>query len=484
MLKINITVFSILFFGNVLLSQRVWSLEKCIQHVQMSNTTSMRHANLEVEKNKIIQRREEAQRQPDLGFSSNLGLNLGRTVDPSTNVFGNQSTLYNNFSLRGNYSLYDGNQTKKKIEKSRLAVKSAQAQADQLSKNLSLEVVQAYLRILMAQEQLANSKKNLAQTESWFQQTKNLVDAGLQSLADLRNVEIQKARDEQKIIEQQNFLDRSYVELKLILEIDPSLSLKIKKPKNIPQPTEAIEHLSFKKIYAKALKSQPGVEGGELLLQSLELDREIALAEKKPTANLFGGVWTNYSSAILDYSKPDYSNSFETKAEGLVSIEGIEGGDPIPITYFGQGGIEYPRTPYFNQIGNNLGYGVGVNIYVPILDKKSSKLNADIAQINFRQKQEENIQFKQQLRTNIQNAIADVQAAAKKLKAAEKSFNLLKESMLSMKNRLAMGNVSAFEYKTTLNEKDSAQIELVIAKYEFLLKKMIVEFYEGKKLKI
>ena len=54
MQKITLTVFSILLFGNVLTAQRTWSLEKCIQHVQQSNTTTMRHANLEVEKNKII----------------------------------------------------------------------------------------------------------------------------------------------------------------------------------------------------------------------------------------------------------------------------------------------------------------------------------------------------------------------------------------------------------------------------------------------
>ena len=135
-----------------------------------------------------------------------------------------------------------------------------------------------------------------------------------------------------------------------------------------------------------------------------------------------------------------------------------------------------------SQIGENFGYGVGVNVYVPILDKKASKLNAEIARVNYRQKQEENIQFKQQLRTDIQNAISDVQAAVKKLAAAEKTLTLLEASIVSMKNKLSLGNINAFEYKTILNDRDSAEIELVLAKYEFILKKMIVEFYEGKKL--
>ncbi len=481
MQKITLTVLSILFLGNVLTAQRTWSLEKCIQHVQQNNTTSLRHANLEVEKNKIILERTEAERQPDLGFSTNIGLNLGRTIDPTTNDFRNASTLYNSFRLESNYTLYDGNQTKKRIEKSSLAVQSAQADADQLAKDLSLRVLQAYLTILMAEEQLSNAKKNLSQTESWMRQTKNLVNAGIQSPADLGNVEIQIARDEQKIIDRQNYLDRSYVALKQILELDPSQSLKIERPKKITQPDESIKNLSFNSIYARALKTQPSVDGGEIELKSLKLDKDIALAEKKPLVSLFGGIWTNYSSGIMELND---SNTFLDTiiSPYFVSIPGPD--IDVPASEIIESGFELKNKRYLSQVGDNLGYGVGVNVYVPILDRKSSKLNAEIAQVNYRQKQEENIQFKQQLRTDIQNAILDVQAAAKKLEAAEKTLTLLEASIVSMKNKLSLGNINAFEYKTILNDRDSAEIELVLAKYEFILKKMIVEFYEGKKLKL
>jgi len=127
---------------------------------------------------------------------------------------------------------------------------------------------------------------------------------------------------------------------------------------------------------------------------------------------------------------------------------------------------------------------VGVNVYVPILDKKASKLNAELAKINYLQIQEDNELFKQQLRIEIQNAIIDLNTSVDKLQATEKTLKLLEDQLVSMKNRLNLGNINAFEYTTLLNDRDLAEIELVIAKYEFLLKKMIVEFYEGKRLKI
>lgn len=483
--RILITVFTFLFLGNVLSAQRTWSLEKCIDHVQSNNTTATRYANLEIEKNKFIQEKNEAARQPDLGFGTNLGLNLGRTLDPSTNDFGTASTLYNNFSLEGDYTIFDGNRTKKRIEQSRLKVLASQADADQLSKDLSLQVLQAYLRILMMEEQLTNTKQNLAQTEDWYRQTQNLINAGLQSQADLRSVEIQKARDEQKIIEQQNFVDRSYVALKLILELDPSLSLKVEKPKKMPQPDKNIENLSFTNVYTKALRSQPGVEGGELHLQSLRLDEDIARAANKPFVSLFAGFYTNYSSGIQDFTNPDTSNiefipqSFDVNFRGDdINEIGAE------LTLFEQTNIKYPSISYFKQLGNNLGAGVGVNVYIPILDKKASMLNGEIARINYLQKQEDNIQFKQRLRTEIQNAIADVQNAAENLKAVEKTHQLLEQQITSMQNKLNLGNINAFEFRTILNERESAQIQRVIAKYDFLLKKMVVDFYEGKELSL
>jgi len=483
--KITFAVLSILFFANIISAQRVWSLEKCIQHVQDNNTTMMRSANLEIERSKVLQERAEAQKQPDLGFGTNLGLNFGRSVDPSTNAFSTASTLYNNFSLESDYTLYDGNRTNKRIKKSKLDVKAAQADAEQMSKDASLEVLRAYLRILMAEEQLANTKKNLAQTESWFRQTKNLVQAGLQSQADLRNVEIQKARDEQNIIEYQNFLDQSYVALKLILEIDPSLSLKVEKPKNIPEPSKTLKELSFKSTYSKALKSQPGVEAGETYLESLKLAEEIAKTGKAPQVSLFGGIYTNYSSGIEDGSSPDFTNATTEATDPIpVMITQIDPDEPIEATFFRQNGVTFPNIPYFQQIGNNVGVGVGVNFYIPILDKRATQLNGEIAKIDYLQKQEENLRFKQKLRTDIQNSIADVKAAAAKLAATEKTFQLLEKQTSSMRNNLNMGNINAFEFATLLNQKDTAEIDLVIAKYEFLLKKMVVEFYEGKKLSL
>lgn len=470
-----LTIFSILFFGNVLLAQRVWSLEKCIEHVVNNNTTTMRRANFDIEKNKVIQEREEAERQPNLNFATNLGLNLGRALDPSTSSFQTSSILYNNFALESDMTLYDGGQTKKRIKKSKIDIKAAQAEVDQLSKDISLEVVRAYLRILMAEENLENVKKNLAQTESWYQQTKNLVKGGLRSQADLREVEIQKARDEQRIIETQNFIDQSYVALKLILEIDPSLSLKVEKPKKLSEPSKTAKELSFKEVYAKALKSQPGVEGGELQLESLEIAEKIARGTKAPYVSLFGGVYTNYSSSIRESI---FGSVIDTQ---IVEFETLPPGEIITTR---QEEIDAPKTNYLKQLGMNLGLGFGVSLTFPILDRKSSKLNGELARLDFLQKQEDNLQFKQKLRTEIQNAIADVNAAAAKLKAVEKTHKLLEAQIVSMKNRFNQGNVNAFEYKTTINERDTTEIELVIAKYEFLLKKMVVDFYEGKKLSL
>ncbi|MEM6965097.1 MAG: TolC family protein [Bacteroidota bacterium] len=482
MKKITITVLSIFLWGNIIHAQRTWSLEKCIRHVKQNNTSNMRRANLEVEKSKKLQERATAQKLPNLGFGTNLGLNTGRVIDPSTNDFLTSTLTYNNLSLEGNYTLFDGGQNNKRIAQSKLDIQAAEKDMEQLSQNLTLQVVRAYLQILMAEEQLTNAENNLKQTETWFRQTQNLVKTGLRSNSDLREVEIQKSIDEQNIITAQNLIDRSYIQLKQVLEIDPSLSFKIEKPKELPEPDEKIENLDFKKIYAKALKTQPGIEAGEFRLQSLKLEEDIAEATKKPSVSLFSGLYTNYSSGISDFTRPDTSGSFEIATPAEVILPGET--EPSTLFFVSDSGIDYPAKNYFKQLGENVGFGVGVNVYVPIFDRKSSQINSELAKINYLQVQEDNLLFQQQLRTDIQNAIINVQAASETLKGAEKTFQLLEKSLVFTKNKLDLGNINTFQYTTQLNEKDRAQIELVIAKYDFLMKKMIVEFYEGKKLSL
>ena len=118
--KILIPLFFIFLIGNSVTAQRVWTLERCLKHVEASNSPTIRLAKIDVDRAKVLQRKAQAKRQPTVSLAVDLGANFGLVGDPVTGNNQNQSIIYNTFYLQGNYSLYDGGRTKKEIERSEL----------------------------------------------------------------------------------------------------------------------------------------------------------------------------------------------------------------------------------------------------------------------------------------------------------------------------------------------------------------------------
>ena len=477
--KISPLFFCIFLMGNIVSAQRVWSLERCLKHVEASNSPSIRLAKIGVDRAKVLQRKAIAKRQPTLSLGVDLGVNLGRVDDPVTGIYDNQSIIYNTLYLQGNYSLYDGGQIKKEIERSDLEVQVSEAEEQQLIQDMTLEVLQAYLSILLAEEHLENAKNNLQQTNDWLAQMQKKVKGGIYSKSDLQTVEIQKARDEQTIIDRQNFVDKNYVQLKILLEMDPSQPLKIEKPDNITFTKDDLKKLPFSRVYNRALNSQPAFKIGDLKVKSAQLEEEIARGSKKPTVDLYAGVWSSYSSATEDFSSPKRTFKDTVALENAFFEETMLPNDNLlhEVNRF-----EYYKEVYPKQIFSNLGYGLGVRVNVPILDQKVSQLDSEIAHLNMKEAQEEDNERKQQLKGDIQNAILDVEAADKKLKAIEKTYRLSENSVEFMRKKLSYGKVGAFELKVAMSEKDEVQTQLVLAKYDYLLKKMVIDYYEGRPL--
>ncbi|MEO0776248.1 MAG: TolC family protein, partial [Bacteroidota bacterium] len=78
--------------------------------------------------------------------------------------------------------------------------------------------------------------------------------------------------------------------------------------------------------------------------------------------------------------------------------------------------------------------------------------------------------------------IADARAAKKALDAAQKSVDALQLSYENTEKRFKVGAVNTFEFTTAKNNLDQAQINLIVAKYDYLFRLKVVDFYEGKKI--
>ena len=162
---------------NFSLAQKQWSLEKCIQRA-INNSVLIRQGEVAIQQSELSSIANKYSRYPDLNASSSFGYSFGLTIDPTTNSFINNSAGTNTWSLNSSVVLYNGGRINNTIEQAAYDIKSAKADMQQNEYEIALGVANAYLNILLAEEQLLNATKQMELTETQLKQTEKLIQVG------------------------------------------------------------------------------------------------------------------------------------------------------------------------------------------------------------------------------------------------------------------------------------------------------------------
>ena len=184
---------------------------------------------------------------------------------------------------------------------------------------------------------------------------------------------------------------------------------------------------------------------------------------------------SNYSNKILNVTKGK---------QGTVEVaQVVRIGTQTQTVYFTQPTItDIPKKTYGSQISDNLGQGVGLQLQIPIFDGFQRRIAVDRQKLNVESQSIALDRNKQQLKSDVQTAIANSKAARKQYEAAQRTFEALKAAFDATEKRLATGGANSFEYTQARSNVDNAERDVTVAKFDYLFKVKIVEFYEGKKM--
>jgi len=464
-----------LFLITTAAAQDTWSLERCIRYAQENNIT-VQQAGANVKISALAQQQAKALRLPNVSATSNLGRQFGRTIDPTTNQFSTTSTGYNSVNLNAGISLFNGGQIHHSVKQAGWDVQAATADAAQTINNLALQVARAYLNILLASEQLKNSQRRVVQSQEQLNLTQKLIDAGTTPMAEKYNYIAQVARDEQSVVTAQNNLDLGYLSLKQLMQLDPDFDLRIEQPVvNIPAVALS-EAAAMTDLYNVATTTQPNIQAADFRIKSAEEGIGIARSVYYPSVSAFANLSSNYSSqfvTITPYGEP---------MPGEPQTIFIDG-QPVQFST-GQRAFNINKVPYFNQLDQNFGQGVGVSINVPIYQNGRTRLSVERARLNVLTAQMQSTQARQQLKNDIQTAIANTYASRQQLDAAQKTFDATTTAFQNMTKRLNLGAVNTFELTTSKINLDISENDLILAKYTYLFNLKILDFYQGKPLSL
>lgn len=424
----------------MLQAQEAWSLEKCVNHARQ-NSLNVKQAQYGILDSELANKQARMNRLPNLSASIRGGYQFGRTIDPTTNEFKNESIGFNGFGVDAGVTLFSGNTITNSIKQSKFDVEAAKLDAAATSNDIALQVASSYLSILLAEEQLENAKVRLQLSEAQLAQTDKLIQAGSLPANDRLDFVAQIAREQQAIIEADNLVNINYLTLKQLLELDPNIDLRIVRPEVIV-PAANPEAFTLTDVYNTALSSQPQIEAGEMRIRSAELGERLAYGQSFPTLSLFAGLSSNYSSLAASFLS------------------------------------------YSEQIEQNFGQYAQLNLSIPIYSNHRNKVGLDRARLNSLNVEVQNKQAKNLLKTNVQRAIADARAAKESYAAAQRSEEAADAAYLNAQRSFNLGAINGLEFTTASNNLNQAKVSLIQAKYQYLFNLKVVDFYMGKTIQI
>lgn len=420
-------------------AQKTWSLVDCIQYAR-TNNIQLQRTGIAIRQAELDKRAAKMARLPSANGEVNTGLNVGRTIDPTTNGFINQRIGYTSFNVQASAIVYNGNRISNRIKQGELAIQIAAAEAAAYQQNLTLEITAAYLDILLTKEQVQIAKKQLNQTKEQLVFVDKRIKAKIIPASDRLEIIALIARNTQALINTQNQLEIRYMTLKNFLELGPEDWMEVASPSTAYLPN-TVEAFQFAQIYEQALQKQPAIKVNQLKKKSAELGVPLAKADRLPTVALVAAMRSNYSN-ISNFSD----------------------------------------VPFFSQFGNNFGQSLAVRVTIPIYNNHRVQINEERAKLAMLDAGIVEQMIQQQLEADIQNAITNAKGAKAALVATQSALETAQNAFQNTTKKYQLGVINILDYTNSKTTVDTRELDVLKAKYDYLFRLRIIDFYKGNRI--
>ena len=434
-----------------LIAQKSWSLKDCLKHAAEHNLT-IKQAVLSTTLSKNALTQSKLTVLPSLNTNASHSFNFGRSIDPYTNTFTLDRVRNNNFGVSSSVTLFGGFQNVNNIRKSKYDYLASKYDAEKIANDISINIITAFLQLMYNKELVEVNEDKLALSRLQVNRVSEMVDVGRLPKANLLDTESQMAQEELQLINVQNQLDIAFLNMKQLLDLDANYSFDITTPEL--SVTESFIARNSEELYKTALGNLPDVKSADAKVHSAERSLAIAQGGRSPRLSLYGSWGTGYSDARQ-------------------KITGVDSLSLLPT---------YANYPFEQQIEDNVSQSVSFSLSIPIFNGWQASSSIGRAKIGVLQSQYNLQQAENQLRKQIEQANADALAAHKKYLASQKSVQALSESFRYTEEKYNVELVSTYEYNDAKNRLFQAEADLLQAKYDYIFKTKILDFYTGNEL--
>jgi len=426
-----------------------WTLERCIRHA-IDNNIQVRQAALQHQSAGYDRSQAFMAMLPDLNGGVSYGANFGRTIDPGSNQFVTETVNSNNYFLSTNVTLFNGFALYNTFRQSQLSQLAAELDVKAAQNDLGLSIATGFMQIMFNEELLDVARNQMTMTEAQLDRTRKLVEGGALAEGNMFETEAQLANDRLQVVNAENRLNASLLQLRQMLNLKSDEPFAIVRPK-VVLPIENVTARSVNDIYGTAVQSWPQVMAREARIKAADKGISIANGYLYPQLSANFSISTLYSSAFQDVTFD--STTFQ------------------PIV---------KDVPFTNQMDNNFSQRLGINLNIPIFNGLQARTNLRKARLNRVNADLQLRDTQNQLYSNVQQAYNDAVAGMRQYEAGEQSLEASQKAFEYAKQRFEAGALNPYDFNTSKNNLARVQSDVLRAKYEYIFRAKVLDFYMGK----
>ncbi len=437
----------------VVLAQKVWSFNDCLSYA--------RENNLQVIASKLEEQIQESnyqiakkQKLPDVTGTVDNVFTFGPVstqrieLDPSAafdnlniqNFYKYTEGYQNNLALQSSMILYNNGNLKRTEEKNSLLLQQYQFTTEKIKNDISLQLVGNYLTVLLNKELTIVDKNSMDTNQQQTDRNQKLYDAGSIPLSTLYESKANLANAKQVFETAKIEIDRSLMILAMLLQKDyKDFEIEnVKISDNVEIPLINVDD-----VIEYAYTHQPVIKSAEFGVEAAKKDIDIAKTAFYPT--ITGG-----------YKASTYYQDYFDRANKSLDDQ------------------------WYDNHSQMLTLGVNI----PIFNKGISKIRVEQSKIQQMIQENQLDQQKLQLKQTIQAAYFDVVSSYNTFLSSKELVSSTQLSYDFSQKSFSAGKINVYDLNIARNNYFNAQSQMLQAKYSFLFKLKILDFYTGRPLQI
>ncbi len=365
------------------------------------------------------------------------------------------------------------------IESNRLSSQAATQDLYQLRDDVALNVATGYLRALLAKQQIAVLEQQVKLSAAQFSQTQKFVSSGRLPELNAAQLESQLASDSAAYISGKADYTSALLDLKALLNFPFETPLEIETPFLNPEALAGEGNVSPEEVYALAARRFGTLKSAELKTAAAKASEKSAAAARYPQLSLtaqLGNNWASNYQNVTGFTPTGYAPSGQFVTQGTDGVY-------APV-YTLTGTPVLTTVPLGKQLEGNFRQLVGLNINIPLFNGWQNQLNYRQAQLNTQNARLAHEQAEITLKQNVYKAHNDAKNAWQRYHAAQRAADASARALDFATKRYAIGLTNTVEYLVTQTAHFRAESTLQNALFEYIFRVKVLDYYQGKTLKL